>query len=263
MKLHVLGTGNGGAVECYNTCFAIENDGKFVLVDGGGGNQIISQLKKSNINLSDIHNIFISHIHTDHILGLIWVVREITAKILFDGNYTGDLNVYGGNESVETLKKLIDMLFPPARKLIGERIFFNTVSDGQKTSLIGLHFEFFDTKATKEQQFGFLINNEVCFSGDEPLKPELFERVKNFNWLLHEAFCLDKDEQKFKAHAKGHGTVKDVSEKAQLLKIKNIVLWHTEDTNLTLRKENYIKEAKAYFSGNVFVPDDLDVIEID
>ena len=81
MKIHVLGTGNGGALECYNTCFAIENDGKYLLVDGGGGNQILTQLKKANINITDIHDVFISHIHTDHILGLIWIIRTITAKM--------------------------------------------------------------------------------------------------------------------------------------------------------------------------------------
>ena len=36
MKLHVLGTGNGGAIDCYNTCFFVENGNNVLLVDGGG-----------------------------------------------------------------------------------------------------------------------------------------------------------------------------------------------------------------------------------
>ena len=44
MKLHILGTGNGGALDCYNTCFSIENNNEYLLVDGGGGNQILKQL---------------------------------------------------------------------------------------------------------------------------------------------------------------------------------------------------------------------------
>ena len=36
MKLTILGTGNAMVTKCYNTCFAIENDGHYFLVDGGG-----------------------------------------------------------------------------------------------------------------------------------------------------------------------------------------------------------------------------------
>ena len=49
MKLHILGTGNGGALNCYNTCFAIENNKEYFLVDGGGGNQILNQLKLAKL----------------------------------------------------------------------------------------------------------------------------------------------------------------------------------------------------------------------
>mgnify|MGYP000606742981 CR=1 FL=1 len=45
MKLTILGTGNAMVTKCYNTCFAIENDGHYFLVDGGGGNTIMKQLK--------------------------------------------------------------------------------------------------------------------------------------------------------------------------------------------------------------------------
>ena len=50
---------------------------------------------------------------------------------------------------------------------------------------------------------------------------------------------------------------------AEKLNAKHLVLYHTEDTALNRRKESYTAEAKEYFSGDVFVPDDLDVIEID
>lgn len=262
MKIHVLGTGNGGALECYNTCFAIENAGKYLLVDGGGGNQILTQLKKANINITDIHDVFITHIHTDHILGLIWIIRTITAKMRFSGAYEGNLNVYGGEESIKTLRLLIHMLFPPAKQFMDTRLKFNVVKDKDKLTLVGLNFEILDTCAKKEPQFGFIVNNQVCFTGDEPLKAELFERVKDHDWLLHEAFCLDSEEEKFKAHFKGHGTVKEVAELAEKLNIKNLVMWHTQDNQMETRKENYTKEAKLYFKGNVFIPDDLDVIDI-
>lgn len=43
--------------------------------------------------------------------------------------------------------------------------------------------------------------------------------------------------------------------------IKNLIIYHTEDSHED-KKELYTKEAKEYFSGNVIVPNDLDVIEL-
>ena len=38
MKLTMLGTGNAVVTACYNTCFTLDEDGGYFLVDGGGGN---------------------------------------------------------------------------------------------------------------------------------------------------------------------------------------------------------------------------------
>lgn len=46
MKLSFLGTGNATATKCYNTCFLLEADGDFLLVDAGGGNTILSRLER-------------------------------------------------------------------------------------------------------------------------------------------------------------------------------------------------------------------------
>lgn len=44
---------------------------------------------------------------------------------------------------------------------------------------------------------------------------------------------------------------------------KNLVLWHTEDeTTFGIRKDVYTKEAKTFFDGNIYVPDDFDTIEL-
>ena len=52
------------------------------------------------------------------------------------------------------------------------------------------------------------------------------------------------------------------AELAEKLGVKNLVLYHTEDKSIATRKQAYTAEAKKYYHGNVFVPDDLDVIEL-
>nr|WP_288160728.1 MBL fold metallo-hydrolase [uncultured Sharpea sp.] len=72
MELTMLGTGNALVTECYNTCYVFEENDKYFLVDGGGGNEILKRLKYNNIDYRKIHDIMITHKHIDHLLGIIW-----------------------------------------------------------------------------------------------------------------------------------------------------------------------------------------------
>lgn len=68
-ELTMLGTGNATVTKCYNTCFTIKIGKNILLVDAGGGNGILRQLEKAGIAISEIHDMFVTHAHTDHILG--------------------------------------------------------------------------------------------------------------------------------------------------------------------------------------------------
>ena len=59
-----------------------------------------------------------------------------------------------------------------------------------------------------------------------------------------------------------HSTVKTACELAERLGAQNLLLYHTENQNLTNRKELYTEEGSQYFHGNLFVPDDLEVIDL-
>ena len=43
MKLTILGTGNAKVTKCYNTCFVLNKDKEYFMIDGGGGNTILKQ----------------------------------------------------------------------------------------------------------------------------------------------------------------------------------------------------------------------------
>ena len=46
-RILVLGTGAGTPLDCFNTCFILQNDNKNFLVDTGGGLQILKQIRES------------------------------------------------------------------------------------------------------------------------------------------------------------------------------------------------------------------------
>lgn len=54
-KLIMLGIGNGGTLDLYNTCFVINNEKGDFLIDTGGSIGIIKRLKKANLELRDIN----------------------------------------------------------------------------------------------------------------------------------------------------------------------------------------------------------------
>lgn len=56
---------------------------------------------------------------------------------------------------------------------------------------------------------------------------------------------------------KNHSTVKDACELAQRLDVQNVILYHTEDSDLAHRKARYSEEGRKYYDGNLYIPDDL------
>lgn len=80
------------------------------------------------------------------------------------------------------------------------------------------------------------------------------------DYLLHEAFCLYEDREIFKPYAKHHATAKDACQNASDLNVKSVILYHTEDKSLAIRKEKYTLEGQQVYNGKIYVPDDLEII---
>lgn len=265
-KLNILGTGFAMATKCYNTCFTISDGKEYFLVDTGGGNTILSNLEKSDISIEKIHNMFISHTHNDHILGTVWIIRGVAQRIL-NSKYEGNFNIYGHKDVIDAIKTISFLtLQGKFTKMFGERILFHEVTDGYKTNILGRKTVFFDIHSTKLLQYGFkmtLLNGKsLTFLGDEPYREGVKEYCYRVDYLFHEAFCLYEDREIFKPYEKHHATAKDACENAEKLDVKNVILYHTEDKSLDTRKEAYTQEGQAVFNGNIYVPDDLDVINL-
>ncbi|MCR5536403.1 MAG: MBL fold metallo-hydrolase [Succinivibrio sp.] len=267
MKLTMLGTGNALVTKCYNTCFVLEDQGRAVLVDAGGGNQVFRQLELVGLNWMDLHEIIVTHKHVDHVMGIIWFIRMIT-QYMKSGKYQGEASIYGHAELIDLITDFAYKLYPKKQTdLIGQRLHLIKVEDKEERKLIGHQFQFFDIGSTKVKQFGFTCwldaQRKLCCCGDEPYNVCEESYARDCEWLLHEAFCLHEDAGIFHPYEKHHSTVKDAAELAAQLKVRNLLLYHTEDSNLAERKRRYTEEAARYFSGKIYVPNDLESIQLD
>lgn len=266
-KLIMLGTGNAMVTKVFNTCFLIElPDGELFMTDAGGGNGILRQLEQVQADYKKIHHMFVTHGHTDHILGVVWMIRKI-ASLMSGNKYEGEFHIYCHDVVQDMLQKMCEMMLKKKDLAhVGKEILIHEVKDGQVVELPQLTLTTFDILSTKAKQFGYQAKFKddgvvlTCL-GDEPYNPACEKYAKDADWLLSEAFCKYDDRDIFKPYEKNHSTAKEAGELAQLLNVKNVVLYHTEDKTIATRKEAYGAECRQYFKGNVYVPDDLESIE--
>ena len=268
-QITMLGTGNATVSQIYNTCFVLQTSSTLMLVDAGGGNGILAQLKKVNVQISDIHHIFVTHAHTDHVLGVIWVIRMVAQC----KGYEGLLHVYGNDKVMKVIKTIIDMILAKKQLAkVAERVVFHQLEDGDCFEVGDMKLECFDIQSTKEKQFGFraeLPSSDesdkplvLACLGDEPYNEQNRRYIVGADWMMCEAFFLYADRDTFKPYEKCHSTALDAGKLAEELGVKNLILYHTEEKTLANRKENYTREAAENFKGRIFVPDDLEVIEL-
>lgn len=230
------------------------------MVDAGGGNGILTQLERAGIRKEEIQDLFVTHTHTDHLLGCVWMMRMAL-------QFHYPLRIWSHRKVLDTLTYICLQTLPPKEaENIGSLVTMNCLEDGDCFTVGDIRVQCFDIHSEKEIQFGFtaqLPNGQsICCLGDEPYSPLCREYVEGADWLLSEAFCLYEDRERFQPYEKNHSTVLDAARLAEELKVKNLILYHTEDKTLESRRERYTAEAESVFHGRVFVPDDLEWIEL-
>lgn len=271
MELIFLGTGNAGVTKRYNTCFLLRDPertaDRYLLVDAGGGNGILRQLKKAGVDPKDIRTLFVTHRHLDHILGVFWILRAV-CQALKKGTYPGFLTIYANDEVTGILRDMsLRLLETDIIPGFSEHVFFDTVGDGEKREILGREVTFFDIDSTKAKQSGFCMRLEdgkkVTYCGDEPCGKGAEGYAEGADLLIHEAFCLCEDREKFDPYGKNHSTVRDAAILAERLAVRNLILVHTEEKTGEERKKRYRREGERYFSGKLLVPEDLEKIDLE
>lgn len=262
-RLVILGTGNAMATRCYNTCFALcPPGGDILLVDAGGGNGIFRQMEAAALPYERVRHLYLTHGHTDHALGMIWVLRKITA-LMCAGRYEGDLHVHCHSDAAALLRTVCTLMLPGKyTALFDQRVRFHIIADGEQADLLGMAITFFDIHSTKLRQFGFAARLpsglRLACLGDEPFNPLCGRYVEGCGLLMSEAFCLYADRERFRPYEKHHSTALDAGRIAASLGAESLLLYHTEDETLATRRARYVAEAASVFPGRILVPDDLD-----
>ena len=257
----MLGIGHAMVTRCYNTCFLLQGEGSTLLVDAGGGNGILRQLQLAEVAVSSIHHLFITHAHTDHVLGCVWLLRAVASC----KDYEGLLHVWANEKAMRVLRTICNMTFSHKNlQQLEVRVAYHVLADGESFHADGIKLTCFDIHSTKEKQFGFRATMPdgkvvVCL-GDEPFCEQNRPLVQHSDLLLSEAYCLYADRTVYRPYEKHHSTARDAGLVATSLQARKLLLYHSEDNTLASHKQAYAAEAAQVFSGQVLAPLDLECI---
>ena len=107
MKITFLGTGNAQATACYNTCFVMEEAGRCLLVDGGGGNLLLRLLQDAGYKWHDMRDIIATHKHVDRVRGTV-VMSPMICQNMARGKYDGEARLYAHEEVIRILHQMAE-----------------------------------------------------------------------------------------------------------------------------------------------------------
>ena len=263
-KIIFLGTGTAMPQHSFNTCYVVDSGSGTragrILVDTGGGNGILRALAHADLTVADIGNMILSHAHTDHILGAVWVVRYA----IYDfkrGILSDRLHIYGNHATLSALRTICALTFLPSyMDDIDRSVAFHEVSPGDTATIGGMRTRFFDCHSGETEQIGFTLTlpsgRTLCCMGDESIKADNAAEAGGADTLVCGAFCLKADAHIFHPYEKHHLTVADVAATAAQADISHLILVHCEDSDLATRSTRYRHEAQVHFPGRVDIPTD-------
>ena len=212
IKVTILGSGTPRiSFERFSQSILIEHKQDKYLFDAGRGALI--RLYQSNILPNEIKNIFITHLHSDHILGF--------SDILMTGwvyHRDSPLQIYGPegmkNFVKNTLKAYEDDINvrtqdPENLDILGLQSNVVTIYDGFNYQNNGLTIEAFSVKHEPfTHAFGFKIYNSkycVVISGDTTYSETVIEKAKGCDLLVHE--IAHASEHTLKKYPKAKGVI--------------------------------------------------------
>lgn len=266
IKVTLLGTGTPQPImERFGASILVEAGSEVLLFDAGRG--CLQRLRQINISYDKIDALFLTHLHSDHIVGLpdLWLTGWLITK------RTRPLKVFGPT-GTDTMIKYLQMAYAfdinirieddkapeEGSKLLATDIQQGIIYENNGVKVIAFQV---DHGAIKPA-FGYRIEyngHAVVLSGDTKYSENLISFAKGADLLIHEVIIapdtLSKSDPKYNIlmhHTTPEKAAKIFNEvKPKLAAYSHIVklYGHTE--------EEIMKKTKANYPGQIIMGEDL------
>lgn len=170
MKIYPLGVGGAFTKSNYHNNYIIHLDEKYMLIDAG--TTLRYSLIEAGFNYSDIHFVFISHLHFDHVGGLEELVLQRFWQFDEGKHAPKKTTVIVHKKLLASLKALLRNGLENQGRTVDDFCNFICLNDNETYKIGDYAFSIFDTSNAHAEgmlSFGFKLawkDLNIVFSGD-------------------------------------------------------------------------------------------------
>lgn len=254
MEIQFLGTsGHGITLDRNSVSVLIDQQ---ILIDCGEG--CTKTLYEQHIPLNKLKAVFISHIHSDHVIGLV----SLLCQLSYYDHALPELPIYmpvGMKSRFESVLEQLYYAYVP-------HIFKFSIIELPLICTSPLKLEFdkksYDIDWIQSRHhpicYAFRFNNSVVLSGDSSPHPMIGTFAQNCDLLIHEGTFPDGMGEV--AHKVNHSTPSEIAQLAAENHVKRLIFYHVPDL-AHKDEESYLAQSRKIHS-KVSVAHDLDRIQI-
>jgi ribonuclease Z len=268
----LLGTGTPQPImERFGPSILVRAGGQSLLFDAGRG--CLQRLGQINLSYDKINALFLTHLHSDHIVGLpdLWLTGWLISRRKVPLNVFGPV---GTADMIEYLQRAFvfdlkireedDKAAEEGSKLLVTEIHQGTVYDNDGVKVIAFEVDHYPVVPA----FGYRIEykgHSVVLSGDTRYSENLIKFAKGTDLLIHEVAIgpdtLSKSDSRYNIlahHSTPEQTAMVFNEvRPKLAAYSHIVKLYGGT------EEEILKRAKANYSGPIIMGEDLMSFSID
>lgn len=210
-----------------------------------------------------INNLYMTHCHSDHLLGIAHVLRVTRTP----------LQLYCTQDLEKRISALMEIIWKwtyYTNQKYNWNICINYINQWTDIHIWNWTISPINLFSSKDEQHWFILTqeeNKLVFFGDEAVNILNRKDLDLYKWadrLLCEAFCIDSDKEYQEPQKKQHITAQEAWYIAQTLWIKNLILSHISDyTDNRMQQITAIKaDAMKNYLWPIIVPHDNDTIDL-
>ena len=273
IRVTLLGTGTPAPVmNRFGPSILVEAGGQKFLFDAGRG--ALQRLVQSKINWRDVNGVFLTHLHSDHVVGFAdlwltgWLISHRDTPLLVWGpkGTTKMMSLLAQAYEYDVGIRQADEHASPE----GAVIRASDIAEGFAYEKNGVKIIAFDVDhAPVQPAFGYRISyagRSVVLSGDTRVSQNLIRHAEGVDLLIHEVVApetyrrTDESPERVKIIIAHHTTAEQAGEVFARVKPRLAVYSHIGRPSAT--EQDLIPPTRKSYAGPVEVGEDLMVIEV-